>query len=99
MDDLISRQAAIDVMLMAIDDDWDPDYATDRMDEIPSAQPTLYGYNIEPLALIARVMQKKGVTPEKAVDIFQDIVGIVQMYTDEQKENHKKAVEHYAEIH
>lgn len=39
MEDLISRAEAIDVMLMAIDDDWEPDYATDRMNELPSAQP------------------------------------------------------------
>lgn len=38
MDDLISRQAAINVMLMAIDDDWASDYATDRMNDLPSAQ-------------------------------------------------------------
>lgn len=37
MDDLISRQAAIDILTMALDDDWETDYATDRMNEIPSA--------------------------------------------------------------
>lgn len=36
--DLISRQAAIDVMLAALDDDWESDYAKDRMCELPSAQ-------------------------------------------------------------
>ena len=41
MDDLISRAEAIDVMLMAIDDDWEPDYATDRMNELPSTQPEI----------------------------------------------------------
>ena len=39
MDDLISRQAAIDLMRMALEDDWEPDYATDRINELPSAQP------------------------------------------------------------
>jgi len=38
-DDLISRAAAIDVMLAALDDDWESDYAKDRMCELPSAQP------------------------------------------------------------
>ena len=37
--DLISRQAAIDIMLMAIDDNWEFDYAVERMKELPSAQP------------------------------------------------------------
>lgn len=39
MRDLISRQAAIDLMRMALEDDWEPDYATDRINELPSAQP------------------------------------------------------------
>ena len=38
MDDLISRQAAIDLMRMALEDDWEPDYATDRINELPSVQ-------------------------------------------------------------
>ena len=40
-DDLISRAAAIDVMLAALDDDWESDYAKDRMCELPSAQPEI----------------------------------------------------------
>lgn len=39
MSDLIDRQAAIDVMLMAIDDNWEFDYAVERMKELPSKQP------------------------------------------------------------
>ena len=39
MDNLISRQAAIDLMLHALDDDWELDYAEARMNELPSAQP------------------------------------------------------------
>lgn len=39
MDDLISRQAAIDLMKIALEDDWEPDYATDRINDLPSAQP------------------------------------------------------------
>lgn len=41
MSDLIERQAAIDVMLTALDDDWESDYAKDRMRELPSAQPDI----------------------------------------------------------
>lgn len=37
MDDLISRQNAIDLMLVALDDDWEPEYARDRMMELPTA--------------------------------------------------------------
>ena len=38
MNDLINRQAAIDLMRMALEDDWEPDYATDRINELPSVQ-------------------------------------------------------------
>ena len=43
-DDLISRQAAIDLMVAAIDDDWEPCYATDRMNELPSVTPMHSGW-------------------------------------------------------
>jgi len=39
MDDLISKQKAIDVLEMTIADDWEFDYARDRMNELPSAEP------------------------------------------------------------
>ena len=39
MTDLISRQAAIEVMLLALEDEWEQEYATDRMNELPSVQP------------------------------------------------------------
>jgi hypothetical protein len=38
MDDLISRQAAIDMMLTALCDGWDPEYAEMRMRHLPSAE-------------------------------------------------------------
>ena len=63
--------------------------------ELPSAQPELYGYKIEHLALIARVMEKEGVSPKKAVETFANICGIVQMVFDEQKEIIKKAVKEW----
>ena len=37
MDDIISRQAAIELLRMALDDSWEPDYASDRMGDIPAA--------------------------------------------------------------
>ena len=40
MDDLISRQAAIDILEVAINDDWEFDYAKDRMIEL-SVQPEI----------------------------------------------------------
>ena len=37
--DLIDRQAAIDVLDMALTEDWEFEYARDRMNELPSVQP------------------------------------------------------------
>lgn len=52
------------------------------IEELPSAQPTLYGYQIEHLALIARVMEKEGVTPEKVAELLRDVGKISEMVVD-----------------
>lgn len=111
MDDLISRQAAIEAIKSLYPDkpkinfmdnfsNWEEKNkqyieCEQTISNLPSAQPTLYGYKIEHLALIARVMEKEGVSPDKAVETFQNIVGIVQMIADEQKEIIRKAVEQW----
>lgn len=94
--DSISRQAAI----KAIRDFYEEYIVYDNgksleevIKDLPSAQPTLYGYNLELLSLIASVMAKKGISPEEAVDIFTDIRSVYQMVVDEQKEIIRKAVE------
>lgn len=97
MSDLIDRDKLID-FIMESDPEWcikpiRPIF--DYIKEMPSAQPTLYGYKIEHLVLIARVMEKEGVSPEEAVKTFQNIVEIVQMIADEQKEIIRKAVEQW----
>ena len=99
MDDLISRQAAIKAIedlpncYNGFSDTYDKSCIIGVLEELPSAQPTLYGYSIEHLALIARVMQKENVTPEKAIECFKDIQRMVQMIIDEQQEMIKRAVE------
>lgn len=50
---------------------------------LPSAQPTLYGYPIELLSYIARVMEKEGVTAEYAVRTFDDMSRAVRMIIEE----------------
>lgn len=86
MSDLIDRQEALKAVGV---NSW----AGFRINALPSAQPTLYGYSIEHLALIARVMQKENVTPEKAIECFKDIQRMGQMIIDEQQEMIKRAVE------
>lgn len=100
MTDLIDRQAAIDSLNdeyhgMISDESMKIYQIVEWLNTLPSAQPTLYGYKIEHLALIARVMDKEGVSPEKAVEVFQDIVGIVQMLENEQEEIIRKAMEQW----
>lgn len=63
---------------------------------MPSAQPTLYGYQIEHLALIATVMQKKEITAEKAVEIFSDIRCIATMLVEEIQNKVDEEMERWA---
>lgn len=51
--------------------------------DVPDVRPTLYGYEIEHLAYIARVMEKEGITAEEAVRTFGDISRAVGMIIEE----------------
>lgn len=96
MDDLIRRADAIR-------ETWkEPTYSDplnvltemrDRLEALPSAEPTLYGYNIEHLKLIARALQKENLPPDRLVEILTDIGRIVAMVKDEFEEALRKAVE------
>jgi hypothetical protein len=98
MKDLIERQAAIDIF-----DDYNASvengeldaYSRDRkrLCDLPPAQPTLHGYNIEHLELIARVLQKEDLPPERIVEALTDIGRIVAIVKDEFEEALRKAVE------
>jgi CCR4-NOT transcriptional regulation complex NOT5 subunit len=109
MDDLISRQAAID-RINKQREHLQPDvYPQDKIgdaayricsefiERLPSAQPTLYGYNIEHLELIARVLQEEDLPPERIVEVLTDIGRIVAIVKDEfeetLRETLRKAVE------
>lgn len=59
---------------------------------MPSAQPTLYGYNIEHLAYIARVMEKEGITAEVAVNTFLDVGHAVKMILDKARETAEREI-------
>ena len=64
-------------------DEFTVGYIMGLIDEQPTVEPTLYGYKIEHLALIARVMEKDGVTPERAVQTFKDVQTIALKLIDE----------------
>lgn len=66
-----------------------------RVKKLPSAQPTLYGYNIEHLEFIARVLQKEDLPPERIEEVLTDISRIVAMLKSEQDEKIREVVEQW----
>lgn len=89
MDDYISRQAAIDVVRHAWAKGLEP---TQYLEELPSVEPTLYGYKIELLAYIARVMEMEGITAEQAVNTFDDLGMAVRLVIEEALQKLEEAV-------
>ena len=102
MSDLISRQAAIELVrkmqtyrlsageeMILVDK---AEVLTELM-MMPSAEPTLYGYKIEHLEMIARVLQKEDLPPEKIAEVLINIGKIVEIVKDELKEVLRKAAE------
>lgn len=67
--------------------------AQDALQNLPSAQPTLYGYNVKHLELIAIILQKENVPPERVVEVLTDIGRIVAIVRNEFEESLRKAVE------
>lgn len=92
-DSIISRQAAIEIVRFECGE-WTGLAKTieNRFNELPSAQPTLYGYKIELLAYIARVMEKEGITAEQAVNSFDDLRMAVRLITEEVLQKVEEAV-------
>lgn len=100
-DDTIYRQAAIGALRamqtykMGAGDDMlliDQAEAQTELMMLPSAQQTLYGYKIEHLAYIARVMEKEGVTAEYAVRTFDDMSRVIKMIIDEIQQKVEEAL-------
>lgn len=94
-DDLISRREAIDALCkvgcgsghcgISCDD-------VQAIEQLPSAQPTLYGYKIEHLAYIAMVMEKEGVTADYAVRTFDDMSRVIKMIIDVTRQKVEEAL-------
>lgn len=98
-DDTISRRAALDAADradytgLAIEDVKKvTDEVIKELKQLPSAQPTLYGYSVEHLAFVAAIMAKKGVSPEEAVAIFRDVNRVIEMMLEDMKEMQENAL-------
>lgn len=96
--DLIRRSDALNCFHDWVDrygDVHTPDEMVEyrAIEELPSVEPTLYGYNIKHLDLIARILQKEDLPPDRIVDALTDIGRIVEIVKDEYEEALRKAVE------
>ena len=102
--DMISRQAALDALgerpivwtdnndyALGERNQYDMDWLA--IETVPSVQPTLYGYNLEHLELIARILQKENFPPERVAEALTDIGGIVAFVKDEFEETLRRAVQ------
>ena len=61
---------------------------------LPPAQPTLCGYDIEHLELIASVLRKEGLPPDRVAEALTDIGRIVARVRDEFEEELRKQLTH-----
>lgn len=78
--DLISRQA----LLNDIEQYHLSDGKFQHWVEVqPSVEPTLYGYNVEHLCLIAKILQKEGLSPDRVSVALTDIGKIIGIIQDE----------------
>ena len=73
--------------VMAVAEKW-----SKELRDAPDVQPTLYGYKIELLAYIARVMEKEGITAEQAVNSFDDLSMAVRLIIEETQQKVEEAV-------
>ena len=98
MNDLISRQAASDELYKMLHDcfwadDEELDAVSITLNELPSVQPTLNGYDINHLILIAELLKKENLPPERVSDALYDISRVVDIAVEEFKETLRKSVE------
>lgn len=96
--DMISRRSAIDAAEKESQVDgaygyMDTKSIVDLLNDLPSVQPTLYGYNVEHLILIAEVLRKENMPPERVAEALTDIERIVDIVRDEFEKSFRKAVE------
>ena len=88
MNNLIDRQALCEYALNQKDKSITPN---DIM-RFPSAQPTLNGYDVEHLILIAKLLEKENLPPERVSDALYDISRVVDIAMEEFKETLREAV-------
>lgn len=95
-DVLINRKMAIDALckVSCISGYCEiPCEEVKAIEQLPPVYPRLCGYKVEQLAIIATVLQKEGLSPDRVTEALTDIDRIISMVRDEFSEALKKAVE------
>ena len=69
----------------------DPEDAISAIENLQPSDPTLYGYKIEHLSVIAEVLQKEGLPPDRVVEALTDIGRIISIVIDEFEESLRQA--------
>lgn len=99
MNDLIYRRDAVsrmsDLLMIELEGKrlltWNE--VNDAINDLPSAEAMLYGYPVEHLVLIATVLRKENLPPERIAELLMDIGRIVAMVRDEYEDTLRKAVD------
>ena len=86
MSDLISRADALKYI--------PPEEPISRMviAQLPTVEPTLYGYKLEHLAFVAALLQNKGVTEDNLADVLNSVDWIVGLVLEEQRKTIEEAL-------
>ncbi len=63
------------------------------IEELPSANPTIYGYDIEHLRLIAEVLRRENLSPERVAEAITDMGKIYAIARDEFEQTLRRTVE------
>lgn len=64
------------------------------VEKLQDRTPSLYGYNIEHLAMIATILHKEGLSPERVTEVITDVDRIIAMVRAEFEEQLRKTIEH-----
>ncbi len=59
---------------------------------LPSVQPTLYGYDVQHLAIIANILERESLSPENVGEILRDASRIYNIVRDEAVKDFNEAV-------
>lgn len=103
-DRLISLNAAIDAMMKlqtedieaygaSIPEGFDGDRAVTALKALPSAQPTLYGYNLRNLIVFADAVNKKGISDFEIEDFVRNARAAWEYAWEEFQRTQKEALD------